>query len=133
LRYVTAEEVIRINATILGTQPEVWDAGLLASAAGRPAQVVFGEDAYPTLFDKVAALMESICLNHCFIQGNKRTAVIAAIHMLNWNGWDLVAEQMDLVDVTLGVVDHRIDQGKLADWISQHAVELGLPDLGDVE
>ena len=51
--------------------------------------------------------MESICLNHAFVQGNKRTAVVAAIHMLNWNGYDLVAEQTELVDATLNVVEHR--------------------------
>jgi death-on-curing protein len=58
------------------------DAGLLASAVGRPALVVFGEDPYPTLSHKAAALMESLCLNHAFVQRNKRTAVIAVIHML---------------------------------------------------
>ena len=105
--YVTFEEVLRINENILGTTPEVRDIGLLASAVGRPQLVVFGTDPYPTLSAKAAALMESICLNHAFIQGNKRTAVIAAIHMLNWNGYDLVAEQAELVDVTLNVVEHR--------------------------
>ena len=67
--YVTFEEVLRINENILGTTPEVRDIGLLASAVGRPQLVVFGTDPYPTLSDKAAALMESICLNHAFIQG----------------------------------------------------------------
>jgi death-on-curing protein len=133
VQYVTVEEVLAINAEVLGTTPELRDAGLLASAVGRPAQIVFGEDAYPTLFDKVAALMESICQNHAFIQGNKRTAVIAAIHMLLWNGWDLVAEQMELVDITLDVVEHRIDREKLAEWIQLHSVPLDYPDIGNVE
>jgi death on curing protein len=130
LRYVTIEEVIRINEDILkDEQPAIiLDAGLLASAVQRPAQVVFDQDAYPTLFDKVAALMESICLNHAFIQGNKRTAVLAAIHLLNWNGYNLVAEQMELVDVTLDVVAHTIDRVKLAEWIEEHSAPLELPD-----
>jgi death on curing protein len=129
VRYVTIVEVAQINATILRTESAIIrDAGLLASAVERPAQVVFGEDAYPTLFDKVAALMESICLNHAFVQGNKRTAVVAAIHMLNWNGYDLRADQMQLVDITLDVVEHRIDRAKLARWIELHSVQLDLPD-----
>jgi death-on-curing protein len=131
MRYVTIEEVIRINTDVLGTELAVRDVGLLASAVGRPAQVVFGEDAYPTLFAKAAALMESICLNHSFIQGNKRTAVVAAIHMLNWNGYDLRAEQMELVDITLDVVEHRIDLPKLAAWIEQHAVPLDFAGVDD--
>jgi death on curing protein len=107
--------------------------GAALPAVGRPQQVVFGGDAYPALFDKTAALMESICLNHAFIQGNKRTAVIAAIHMLNWNGWDLVAEQMELVDITLDVVEHRIDREKLAEWIQLRSEPLDYPFIEDVE
>lgn len=131
MRYVTIEEVVRINGDILGTEPTIRDVGLLASAVDRPAQVVFGADAYPTLFDKAAALMESICLNHAFIQGNKRTAVVAVIHMLNWNGYDLQAEQMELVDVTLDVVEHRIDREKLAEWIELHVTPLHFGDVDD--
>jgi death-on-curing protein len=121
MRYVTIEEVVKINEDILDTESAIIrDIGLLASAVDRPAQVVFGADAYPTLYDKAAALMESICCNHAFIQGNKRTAVVAVIHFLNWNGYDLQAEQMELVDVTLDVVEHRIDREKLAEWIEMH-------------
>lgn len=133
MRYVTFEEVFRINENILGTTPEVRDIGLLASAVGRPQLVIFGADAYPTLYDKVAALMESICLNHAFVQGNKRTAVIAAIHMLNWNGYDLIAEQAELVDATLNVVEHRWDREKLAEWIEEHTYALDFSQVEDIE
>lgn len=133
MRYVTFEEVLRINENILGTTPEVRDIGLLASAVGRPQLVVFGTDAYPTLCNKVAALMESICLNHAFVQGNKRTAVVAAIHMLNWNGYDLVAEQAELVDATLNVVEHRWDREKLAEWIEEHMYPLDFSQVEDIE
>lgn len=75
--------------------------------------------------------MESICLNHAFMQGNKRTAVVAVIHFLNWNGYDLQAEQMELVDVTLDVVEHRIDREKLAEWIEMHAVRLDFSGIDD--
>jgi death on curing protein len=104
----------------------------LASAVGRPQLVVFGTDAYPTLSDKVAALMESICLNHAFVQGNKRTAAIAAVHMLNWNGYDLVAEQAELVDATLNVVEHRWDREKLAEWIEEHTYPLDFSRVEDI-
>ncbi len=50
MRYVTVEEVVGINEDVLGDDPVIRDAGLLASAVGRPAQVVFGEDAYRTLY-----------------------------------------------------------------------------------
>jgi death on curing protein len=133
VRFVTIEEVLRINQHILGTTPDVRDAGLLASAVGRPELVVSGADAYPTLFDKAAALMESICLNHAFKDGNKRTAVVAAIHMLFWNGYDLLAGQMEVVDAVMAVVEHRWDRERLAEWIEEHARPLDFSSVEDAE
>lgn len=67
-----------------GTEPigerEQRDRGLIESAAGRPFQTVFGEDAYPTILSKAIALFHSINSNHAFLNGNKRTAVIAIDH-----------------------------------------------------
>ncbi|MNR61509.1 Toxin Doc [compost metagenome] len=56
-------------------QAGVKDHGLLESAVHRPQQSVFGEDAYPDLFDKAAALLESLVKNHCFHNGNNRTHI----------------------------------------------------------
>ena len=108
MRYLTTEEVVQINADVV-REGLLRDAGLLASAVGRPGQVVFGQEAYETLFKKVAALFESLALNHAFVDGNKRTAVVAAIHMLNWNGYDLAASQDEVVEIAMDVVRHRID------------------------
>ena len=126
---MTAEEVAEINADI-AREGLLRDAGLLASAVGRPEQVVFGQEAYKTLFEKVAALFESLALNHAFVDGNKRTAVVAAIHMLNWNGYDLAASQDEVVDIAMDVVRHKIDVRKLAEFFEGHAVPLdyGEPD-----
>jgi death on curing protein len=133
MRYVTVEEVIRINGGILDNDPVIRDAGLLASAVGRPAQVVFGEDAYPTLHLKAAALMESLCLNHAFLDGNKRTAVVAVIHMLNWNGYDLQCEQMELVDRAIDVVTHNIELNKLAEWLELNSAPMDFSGIEDLE
>jgi death-on-curing protein len=133
VRYVTFEEVLRINEDILGPASKVRDDGLLAAAVGRPELVVFGADAYPTLYDKVAALMESIILNHAFVDGNKRTAVVAAIHLLNWHGYDLLADQSELVDATMNIVEHHWDRQKLAEWIEEHAQPLDFSSVEDTE
>jgi death-on-curing protein len=123
MRYLTTEEVVQINADVAG-EGLLRDAGLLASAIGRPGQVVFGQEAYETLFVKVAALFESLALNHACVDGNKRTAVVAAIHMLNWNGYDLAASQDEIVDIAMDVVRHKIDVPKLAEFFQGHAVPL---------
>jgi death-on-curing protein len=49
---------------------------LIESAAARPFQTAGGVELWPTLAEKAAALFHSLACNHCFINGNKRTAVI---------------------------------------------------------
>src|SRR5947209_15947443 len=80
-----------------GTEPEYLkhehrDLNLVQSAAARPFHTLFGQDAYPTIIDKGVALFHSINANHAFINGNKRTAVIALDHFLAANDHHLVLE-----------------------------------------
>jgi death on curing protein len=130
MRYPTVEDVAEINASLPGCG-QVRDPGLLASAVGRPAQTAFGEDAYPTFWLKAAALFESLACNHAFLDGNKRTAVIAVIHMLNWNGYDLEADQCDVVWLAVSTAEHEVDVSKIADFLEEHAVRLEYPDLDE--
>lgn len=133
MRYVTVEEVIGINVALLDSQPVVRDAGLLAGAVQRPAQVVFGEEVYPSLWDKAAVLFESLCKDQAFAQENTNTAVIAMSHMLFWNLWRLEADEMELVELTDDVVGRRTHWQKVAEWIQLHAEPLDLSSLDDID
>ena len=62
------------------------DIGLLGSAAARPQTTAFGEDAYPDLWTKSAALLQSILKNHALIDGNKRLGWLATAVFLELNG-----------------------------------------------
>lgn len=53
--------------------------------------------------------------------------------MLNWNGYDLVAEQTELVDAAMNVVEHRWDREKLAEWIEEHASTLDFSGVENIE
>jgi len=87
----------------------VRDPGLLEAAAARPRTTVFGEDAYPSVIDKAAALLHSICKNHALVDGNKRLAWLATDVFLRLN--DLVVELHDdaAFDLVLGVADGSLD------------------------
>jgi death-on-curing protein len=89
--YLTAEEVIAIARIGIGSTPHLRDAGLLDSACHRPSATVFGEDAYPTLVLKAAALLHSLTANHPFIDGNKRTAWLSTVVFLRDNGAEVIA------------------------------------------
>jgi prophage maintenance system killer protein len=79
---------------------------LLEAAAGRPMQSAFGQDAYPTPQEKAAALLHSIARNHPFADGNKRTATIAILFMLEVNGlcvkWDPAEALARIVELAEG-------------------------------
>lgn len=90
-RYLSAEDALTIGRIAIGSTPYLRDAGLLDSACHRPAATVFGDDAYPTLILKAAALLHSLTTNHPFIDGNKRTAWLATVVFLRDNGAEVIA------------------------------------------
>ncbi|MCW2797240.1 MAG: death-on-curing family protein [Nocardioides sp.] len=83
--YLTLPELLHVAERTLG-QVEVRDLGLLESAAARPAATAFGEDAYPDLLRKAAALTHSLARNHALVDGNKRLALAGLITFLGVNG-----------------------------------------------
>jgi death-on-curing protein len=86
VRYLTAAEIIEIARDYLGPSFVMRDAGLISSAAARPQTCVFGEEPYPTLWLKAAALLHSLTCYHALVDGNKRAALICADLFLKLNG-----------------------------------------------
>jgi death on curing protein len=84
VEYLDLEDLLAL-VRILGAGP-VGDLGLLDSAAGRPRSSAFGEEAYPTLPLKAAALLHSLARNHALVDGNKRLAWLATVVFLDLNG-----------------------------------------------
>ncbi|PWS39986.1 death-on-curing protein [Streptomyces sp. ZEA17I] len=87
MQYVNLPELLNL-AQRLGAA-EVRDYGLLESALARPQASVFGQDAYPDVWQKAAALMESLARNHGLVDGNKRIAWYATWVFLHMNGHPL--------------------------------------------
>ncbi|WP_454195459.1 type II toxin-antitoxin system death-on-curing family toxin [Nocardia sp. Marseille-Q1738] len=108
MEYLTLPELLNL-AERLGT-PAVRDYGLLDSALARPQSSVFGQDAYPDVWQKAAALMESIARNHGLVDGNKRLAWYASWVFLQMNGHKLDAH-FDVDDAEQFVLD--VCQGAL--------------------
>ncbi|MGW4301918.1 type II toxin-antitoxin system death-on-curing family toxin [Streptomyces sp. NPDC004100] len=84
--YLSAEDVLAIAARAVDDQDiVVRDLGLLESAVHRPSASMFGQEAYTDLFEKAAALLQSLAINHPFIDGNKRTAWVSCVVFLAMN------------------------------------------------
>ncbi|MEU9556990.1 type II toxin-antitoxin system death-on-curing family toxin [Streptomyces fumanus] len=107
--YLTLSELLHL-AKRLGAE-EVRDYGLLDSALARPQSSVFGQDAYPDLWQKAAALMESLARNHALVDGNKRLSWYATWVFLHVNGHPLDADfdvdeaERFVLDVCQGALD----------------------------
>lgn len=86
INYLDVDDLLEIAEIVLDGVPQIRDPGLLSSAVVRPETVVFGQEAYPDVWLKAAALLHSICMNHALIDGNKRLAWAAARVFLGLNG-----------------------------------------------
>ena len=95
------------------------DRGALESALARPAGTFGGEDLYPDIADKAAALMHSLALNHPFVDGNKRVAAFAAIVFAESNGHEFLSTPDELVETTLAVAEGTMAIEALAIWFRQ--------------
>ena len=128
VKYVTTTEVILLNELsirkITPSEPVgVKDLGLLESAIDRPKSSAFGEDAYPTIFEKAAALFESIGKNHAFLNANKRTAFIALNLFLGYNGYKLEMEKKFAEDFTVDMVNKVYTFEQVVAIIKEYSVE----------
>jgi death-on-curing protein len=93
------------------------DEGLLLSALARPQNLLaYGEPA-PDLASLAAAYAYGIARNHPFVDGNKRTALVAARTFLILNGVNLEATQDDKVLTFLSLAEGAVSEEELADWI----------------
>ena len=105
--YLSLEDLLNlVNA--LGAGP-VRDLGLLDSACHRPQASFFGQDAYPTLAAKTAALMHSLAGNHALVDGNKRLALLATVVFLRINGYGLDLSDDAAFDLTMAVAAGQLD------------------------
>ncbi len=98
----------------------VKDLGLLGSALARPKTAVFGEDAYPSLELKAAALMHSVIKNHPMVDGNKRTSWFTVTAFLFINGYDLRMDTETALRLTLGLATDELDLQQAASLIANH-------------
>ncbi len=117
--YLSLEDILEVAAGVL---PEVLirEIGLLASAAARPQSSAFGEDAYPDLETKAAALMHTLARNHPLDDGNKRLAWAGTRTFLILNDADMTYTVDDGESLVTGVATGELDVPDIADWIRRH-------------
>lgn len=118
-------DLLHVAGRTLGAPPEIRDLGLLESAAARPWATAFGDDAYPDLISKAAALVHSLARNHALVDGNKRLALAGLIAVLGINGKRLVCTNDEAYDLIIAIASGELDdvpriadvlRGSVVDW-----------------
>ena len=106
--YLTVDDLIEIGTALI---PDftIRDIGLLESASSRPKTTVYGDDAYLTFPEKVAALMHSLARNHSLIDGNKRLAWSASRIFCLMNGFDLQLNVNDAENIVVATAKGELD------------------------
>ena len=116
-RFLTLDDVIAIAVQQFGSPPPVRDVGLLDSAVARPATTLLGDDAYPDLWTKAAALLQSLVGNHALIDGNKRLGWTATFVFVALNS-DVDVASVDLDGAYDLVIDVASDSSLTVDAIA---------------
>lgn len=118
--YQIHEEILKVSKGKVGVR----DFALLHSAIERPKATFSGEDLYPTVFIKAAALLQSLCLNHAFYDANKRTAWGTTKWFLSLNGYNLATNIKEAADFMVHVDKDKPEFKEIVDWIKKHAREI---------
>jgi death on curing protein len=106
--FLDLEDLLHIAGRVLPTF-EVRDVGLLEAAVARPRASAFGEDAYPSVHAKAAALLHSIVRNHALVDGNKRLGLAAVIAFYGINGLRLTLTNDEAYELVMAVASGQLD------------------------
>lgn len=114
------EQLLQLHALLLqetGGSPGLRDLGRLESAVATQSQNVFGEELYPGLADKAAALIRAIIADHPFVDGNKRTGMLAGLTLMRINGTETKIAKGELENFAVSIAIEKLDVIAISEWL----------------
>ena len=124
MKYLYPKQILYLYQRIIeqtGGTIGLRDEGLLESAVYRSQASFGGQDLYPDLFSKTAALGHSLVSNHPFVDGNKRVGLEAMRLMLRLNGYDIHASLEANYKFVMDIAKGKLTEQAMADWLKQHS------------
>ena len=125
MRFLSLQEVLIIYDRVMaqsGGSHGIRDLGALESSVAQPRMTFSGQDLYPTLAEKAAALGFSLIQNHPFVDGNKRIGHAAMEVFLYMNGFEISCDVDDQERFILEVASGSVHRQEFATWLSKHMV-----------
>lgn len=127
MRFLVLDEILHLHARVLvrfGGSGGVRDVGRLEAVIACQHQAVFGVEVYGTLFEKAAAMVRGLVADHPFVDGNKRTAMLVGLVLVESNGWKFVAQKGEIEDYAVYVATQHPSVDEIADWLRQHSQQI---------
>ena len=125
--YIGLNAVLALHRRIIqtsGGSAGIRDYGGLESAIAQPLMTFGGQDLYPTVIEKAAALCFSLIGNHPFVDGNKRVGHAVMEEFLIFNGYRIDATVDMQEQIILGVASGEVSREQLVEWLREHICEL---------
>jgi death-on-curing protein len=123
MNVLSLEQLLEIHTLVAeatGGSTGLRDLGRLEAAIAAQTQNVFGEDLYPNIVDKAAAVIRGIIADHPFVDGNKRTAMLAGLTLLEINGIHFTAKPGEIEDFAVKVAVDKLDVPAIMSWLHAH-------------
>lgn len=120
---LTLEQLLELHALVIeqtGGSAGLRDLGRLEAALAAQTQSVFGEELYPSLVLKAAALIRGVVADYPFVDGNKRTAMLVGLTFLELNAKTFHAEKGEIEDFAVPVATDHLDVPAIAAWLEAH-------------
>ena len=124
MKRLTKTQILKMHSLLIqktGGSDGVRDEGLLDSALNLPFQSFDGQDIYKTIQAKAARLGFSLINNHPFVDGNKRTGILAMLVFLEMNSIEILCTDEELIELGLDVADSSVSFKDLLNWIIDHS------------
>lgn len=126
--HLSVEQIIEIHGRVIhqsGGSPGLRDRGSLKSSVLQPLQVFGGQELYPSLVEKAAALGYFLIQNHPFVDGNKRIGHAAMETLLVLNGFEISASVDEQEAIILSVAKSATSRPALTQWLGEHVAPIG--------
>lgn len=127
IRFLSKETILLFHnhqIETYGGSSGIRDEGLLESALALHQQSFGGEYVHKNIFEMAAAYGFHLCKNHPFIDGNKRTALVAMFTFLHVNGWKITAEKKLLYSVIIDLASGKLDKDELTSILEKHSTRI---------
>ena len=124
---ISLEQVIKIQDILIdkfGGAKGIRDLAQLESALSRPYQTFGGIELHINQFHKAAAIIQSLLINHPFIDGNKRIGYVVMRLILLEKGWEIIATQDEKYSFVINIASGKMEFNEIANWIQSNAIRI---------